>query len=472
MANEISYRDIPELLVEIKKGRVGPVYLLFGDEFLYKSAFRSLLDALVPPDYQDLNYESIDGATANVYEIIERLNTFPLIPSAKVIAVHGTRIFYSAVAVDDFLHRSRVAFERQDLNESARYLLHGLSAAGMSLDDVKDGNWIRSEVLSKTVSDKRLKESFDADFPTFQEKEIEHTDGMWLDQVIVYCVQQKMEVSVYQDDAEVLNDAILTGCPKTNHLVLTTDFVDKRRKLYKTVNNIGVAIDCSVPKGERAADKRRQQEALKAHIRETLRKEGKTIAPGGFEALYDKIEPGMRNFNTELEKLIAFVGDRKEVLPSDVEIVSKRTKQDPVYEMTNAIAERDTRRALFFLDSLLKNKFFPLQVLSAATNQIRKLILAKDFIRARYGSGWRQDLSYAAFQKTILPELEKRESDLLTKKAHPYAIYMTFKQTDNYALEELIGALEVLLDTDIRLKSSGQDAKIALEHAIMRICGA
>ena len=193
------------------------------------------------------------------------------------------------------------------------------------------------------------------------------------------------------------------------------------------------------------------------------------MAPGGFEALLEKIGPNIRSFSNELDKLVAFMGDRKEILPSDIETISKRTKQDPIYEMTNAIAERDTHRALFFLDSLLKSNFFPLQVLAAATNQIRKLILAKDVIHGRHGSGWKQDISYASFQKMILPEIEKREPDFLTSNAHPFAIYMTLKQSDNYTVEDLIGALEVLLDADIRLKRSGQDAKIVLEQAILRI---
>lgn len=437
MKNEITHKDLSKLLAEIKGGTVCPVYLLHGDEFLYKSAFKSLLDALVSPHNQGLNYEAIDGASENVYQIIERLNTFPLIPSAKVIAVHGTGIFYSAVAVDDLLRKSKEAFEQENLEESARYLLHMLSVSGMSLDDARDG--------------KKL------------------ADGAWLGQVVDYCIYEKMTVPTHQDDAEALNDAILAGFPETNHLVLTTDLVDKRRKLYKTIKKTGAVIDCSVPKGDKTADKRRQQEALKAHMREALRRAGKTMAHGGFEALYEKIGPDMRSFANELEKLIAFVGDRMEILPSDIETASKRTKQDPIYEMTNAIAERDTRKALFFLDSLLKNNFYPLQVLSAATNQIRKLILAKDFIQDKHGSGWERDLSYGAFQKIILPELEKREPDFLTSNAHPFAIYKTLKQSDNYTVEELIGAFEVLLDADIRLKSSGQNAKIVLEHAILNI---
>jgi DNA polymerase III delta subunit len=69
-----------------------------------------------------------------------------------------------------------------------------------------------------------------------------------------------------------------------------------------------------------------------------------------------------------------------------------------------------------------------------------------------------------------LPELEKREPDFLTGKAHPYAVYMTLKQSHNYTPEELKGAMELLLDTDIRLKSSGQNAKMVLEYAVLGIC--
>ena len=109
-------------------------------------------------------------------------------------------------------------------------------------------------------------------------------------------------------------------------------------------------------------------------------------------------------------------------------------------------------------------------MLAAIANQIRKLILAKDFIHTRSESGWRKDLTYAGFQKTVLPDLEKREPDLLTNNAHPYAVYMTFRQSDNHTMRELTSALEFLLDADIRLKTSGQDAKMVLEQGILRIC--
>jgi len=215
--SETPYKALPELLAEIKGGTIRPVYLLYGDEFVYKSAFRSLLDAIIPADHQDLNYEAVDGASENVYGVIQRLNTFPLIPSAKVIAVHETRVFYSSVVMSDFLRRSQEAFEVENLKESAHYFLHILSMTGLSIDDAQERNW-------KGVSNNELREYL-------QVKGEEKESGGWLEQIISYCINERLTVPVHQDDAEVLNDAILAGYPETNHLVLTADIVDSRRSV-------------------------------------------------------------------------------------------------------------------------------------------------------------------------------------------------------------------------------------------------
>jgi len=75
-----------------------------------------------------------------------------------------------------------------------------------------------------------------------------------------------------------------------------------------------------------------------------------------------------------------------------------------------------------------------------------------------------------SFPETVA-QLQEHESGLLAGNAHPYATYMTLKQSDNYTFEELTSALETLLDTDVRLKRSGQNPKLVLERAVLQICG-
>jgi DNA polymerase-3 subunit delta len=455
MTTEASYNNLSEILAEIQRGNVAPIYLLYGDEFLCKSAFKPLLDAIVPPKEQTLNYEALDGATASIHEAVERLNTFPLLPCSKVIAVHDTQVFYSKVTVDELLTKSKEAFEKEDLKGAARCFLQMLSATGLSLETV--GHEDLEKLLDKAFGDRI--------------QTVKTGAGTWLDQVVDYCLREQMKAPANEDEGDVLSDAIIAGFPKTNHLFLTTEFVDKRRKLYKAIKKIGVVIDCSIAQGERAADKREQKEILKAHMKKTLTGVGKTMAPRGFEALYEKTGASLRSFSNEMEKLIAFVGDRNEILVDDVQQASNKSKQDPIYELANAIGERNSQKALFYVDSLLEANLFPLQILSSPINQVRKMILAKDFIRSSSGESWKTGMNYGTFQRAVWPELDKRKGDLLTGNAHPYAVYMTLVHSENYSYEELAKAMETLLDTDLRLKTSGQDAKLVLEHGILQVCG-
>ncbi|RLB90034.1 MAG: hypothetical protein DRH10_04835, partial [Deltaproteobacteria bacterium] len=229
MRSDISYKDLSGLLDNIKTGKVAPVYLLYGNEFLLEAAFKRLLNALVPVAEQALNYEALDGAVVNIYDLVERLNTFPIFAGRKAIAVHGTNIFSSEANVDDLLGKAEEAFEKEDLMGSAVYFLQVLSMARLPLNDAGGG-----DIASL------LRNTFD-----IGEKHL----GPWLNEVADYCLRENMTAPTYQDDADVLTEAIEAGFPETNHLILTTDFVDKRRKLYRTIKAKGVVIDCSVGEG-------------------------------------------------------------------------------------------------------------------------------------------------------------------------------------------------------------------------------
>ena len=94
-------------------------------------------------------------------------------------------------------------------------------------------------------------------------------DAVWFDKIVKYCKDKKLFIPSEGDNAALLQTAVEKGFPKGNHLIITTDMVDKRRKLYKAIQKKGVVIDCSVPKGARRADQM-AQEAVLAERMETL----------------------------------------------------------------------------------------------------------------------------------------------------------------------------------------------------------
>ena len=107
-----------------------------------------------------------------------------------------------------------------------------------------------------------------------------------------------------------------------------------------------------------------------------------------------------------VEKLIDFVGARDEITAQDIDAVLKRTKIDPVFELTNAVADRNLQQALFQTNALLGAGWHPLQILSALANQVRKLLVAKDFVHSQWGQPWTSGVSYPLFQKRVMPGIQ------------------------------------------------------------------
>jgi DNA polymerase-3 subunit delta len=215
----------------------------------------------------------------------------------------------------------------------------------------------------------------------------------------------------------------------------------------------------------------------------------------------------LRTFSGNLEKLALFSGDRKAITAGDVAAVLDRTREDPIFEFTGAVSDRDLDRALFQLKALLCQNAHPLQILAALVNQFRKLLLAKAFTLSAHGRPWRSAMDYTAFRSQVLPGIKAYDTDLLEttegladlasasvseetatgkkpkkKKSrtselmvapnpnNPYPVYLTLKKAALFSMDELVRIHGKLSDVDNQLKSSPQDPRILLETLIMHIC--
>jgi DNA polymerase-3 subunit delta len=208
----------------------------------------------------------------------------------------------------------------------------------------------------------------------------------------------------------------------------------------------------------------------------------------------------LRTLSGNLEKLVSFVGDRKTITDADVTAVLRRTRKDPIFEFTNAVADRDLPVVLFFMQSLLDDGIHPLQLLAAVANQIRRLLLAKDFIVRDRGRSWSSRMTFPQFKagpfKAVqaddavfaslteawdsllnpLAEGKKRKkaatSDLVLAKnpKSPFPVFQTLKKADNFSIEALTSAMIDLSQTDLRMKSTGQDPRILLETFLIGLC--
>jgi DNA polymerase-3 subunit delta len=481
---EINYKALQN---HLKEEQFAPVYLIYGEEFLYKTALEALLEAMIPVSSQSLNYEPLDGTHANIHEAIDRVNTFSMLSGKKIVAILDSRIFYSKQDENRLLEQARQAYDDRDMHRASKYLLSLLAVLNLTLDDLN--------------KEKRTK-TFNLDPEKFD-------DGEWLDTLVRHCKEINLEIPAGEDALGVLQKAIDKGFPEGNHLIITTELVDKRRGLFKTIKENGMIIDCSIPKGDRKADRMAQEAVLKERMKDILKQRNKTIDQDAYLSMYEMTGFDLRTFLNNLEKLVSYVGNRDNIKVADVESVLKRTKVDPIYALTNAIAARNTETALFYLNSLFVGTIHPLQVLTAITNLMRKILLIKGFVESSYGQAWQPDCSYARFQNRVMDDLQRYDAELLdllkdwknrgspdieakTKRNHkrgpkrkstpdtdlllvkypqnPYPIYQALKTSEKFTKDELIAGIEYLSEADLKLKSTAQNPKLILEQAIFFIC--
>jgi DNA polymerase-3 subunit delta len=484
----VNYKELKKYLSDRGDDPFFPVYLIYGEDLLTKGAFDELLNALIPASERSINYEPLDGTYENIHEVIGRANTFSLLPGTKVIALRESRIFYAKQDKKQLLDNAKKAFEEDNIKKAAGHLLSLMGIFNLSLEDMDKSSRKKNLSTGNTSG----------------------IDDVWLDEIIAYCRQHDLAVPVVRDDSRILQQAVEKGFPKSNHLIITTDTVDKRRGLFKTLSSIGMVVDCSVPKGARRADQIVQESVLVEKMESILADGSKTMDRATYLALYEMTGFDLRTFCNNLEKLISWVGDRVEITIKDVESVLQRTKRDPIYELTNALADRSVDSALFFLDSILSSGIHPLQVLTALVNQVRKLLLAKGFVKSPQGKDWQSGCPYTYFQKQIIPAIveydrklmdqldkwqamlnteaisqkagspkkgkkkkSKATTDLLIAKnpKNPYPIYLLLKKSDGFSQDKLISAVEVLAEADKKLKTGSQYPKLVLEKAILSICG-
>jgi DNA polymerase-3 subunit delta len=480
---EISYQDLSTHLRDLAPqgaGAPAPVYLIHGEDLFVRLAFDEILGRILPGAQESLNYEPVDGTAAGIAGIVVMLNTYSLLGGVKVVALKEARLFHTKEDATKLLDNARKALTEGDLPRGARHFLAALAQMNLSLEEMKTSE--RSA---------RLPSGYD---PT--------GDDAWIERILEHCTAGRLSVPPVADAASLLEKAIEKGFPKGHHLLITTDIVDRRRSLYRLISAKGVVVDCSAPKGDRKADREAQEALLSEHAKAILGPHRKTLNRAAFLALCEMtgFEPG--TFSNNLQILIDYAGDRREITAEDVAAVLTRTKKDPLYELTNAVTDRDPEASLFFLGSLLEGEIHGLQALAAIANQVRKLLAAKDFIESPAGAAWHPACGYPEFQNKVMPAVVQFDRELIRRlegwekalagassegkkktkakaltdlvlaknPANAFPVYQQLKKSERFSRADLLRALEAVAEADFKLKSSPINPRLILERVVMQIC--
>ena len=179
-----------------------------------------------------------------------------------------------------------------------------------------------------------------------------------------------------------------------------------------------------------------------------------------------------RQIDNELEKLDLFLGiKRREISTADVRLLVPVSRQGVIFELGNAIAQRDLCLCLSLLDQLLKQGETPIGILLVAiVPTIRNLLLVKDLMERHRLS--RPNAPFH-FTSTLnkLPESSTRH--LPRKKEggiNTDALGLAACQAHRFKLPELQKMLTDCLQANVQLVSSQLDSRVVLSELIVKQC--
>jgi len=448
-------KSLENVLQDISKGKSASCYLLYGDEdFLVEEALGKIVDSLIPAQDRDLNLFIMDDESTGIDSICEALLTPPLVPGPKVVLLRKTRLFYSKTSLPELARKIAESAE-SDLPAAARFFMIFLDLAGWSFDELRDDGWRR-------ISDEQWREVVGGDGNEDREK--------WLPRVLEHCVAQGIPGRSHYGGTEALEGLILTGFPEGHCLILTTDAVDRRKKLFKVIVEKGVVLPFL-----RTRSETRQRSLMMETLREKLARRGKVLDPEAWVILGRKTGFRLRDSAEAVDLLITYTGDRKTIEPADVETVIGRTRDDTVFDLTEALVGKDLRKALASLGDLFYQGVHPLVILSMITREVRFLFHGKVFLEAGRVTGFRAEMDFGQFQRAVYPAMKELQSELgkgtTLAGQHPYVIYNALRNSTRFSRGELLAHMSRVLDIDAALKSTGQAPRLLLERLIIEICG-
>lgn len=171
-----------------------------------------------------------------------------------------------------------------------------------------------------------------------------------------------------------LADYISGGMPQTTHFIFIEDEVDKRSRLYKAVKAKGHIVELAV----------QDESTLRKWIAGLVRKEKKEMSPSDIACFVSKVGTDMENITKELEKLFCFCMDRQAVTRADIDAVCVTQVRNHIFDMINAVAEQNQRKALDLYYDLLALREEPRRILALMVKEYRDLFHVKEMAAQGY----------------------------------------------------------------------------------------
>jgi DNA polymerase-3 subunit delta len=244
------------------------------------------------------------------------------------------------------------------------------------------------------------------------------------------------DTGFFKTGGEKLGD-YLKQPAETATFIFTEKEVDKRSKLYKTVQANGTVVEFT----------QQDENTLKRWAAGILKKEGKNITESTLMLFLQKTGTDMERIWTELEKLICYTMDKDVINSQDVEAICSTRVTNHIFDMITAIAERQTAKALGLYYDLLALKEPPMRILFLLARQCSLLLTVKEMKGKGYGG---KEIAAAI----SLP---------------PFVAGKYTAQASHFSSKDLKNAITQCVETEEAIKTGSQNDQLGVEMLLLTV---
>ena len=228
----------------------------------------------------------------------------------------------------------------------------------------------------------------------------------------------------------------LPEMPETTFFIFVEEAVDKRTKIFKALGKKGSTVEF----------KKQTDDVLARWVGGRIRKEGKGMTQAAYNLFISKTGTDMENIDKELEKLICYCLDKEMIEVTDVEAVTTEQIQNKVFDMVDAIAGHQQKRALDLYYDLLALKEPAMRIMFLITQQFQRMMVVKSMSNQGFGN-----------------------KDIATKAGCPeWAVRKYQGQCRSFTMEQLKQAIKDGVDYEEAVKTGRMNDQMAVELFIVQ----
>lgn len=288
------------------------------------------------------------------------------------------------------------------------------------------------------LKDAILGEADQMNFSRFSGKDIDLKEVNDIAQTLPFFCEKRLilieQSGLFKEQSDLAN--ILKDAPENTIFIFTEQDVDKRNKAYKLINERGTVSEM----------KGLDDKNLRLFVVSLLKPTGKQITQNICDYFLEKTGTDMDNVINEVEKLISYTLDRDNITKEDVDAVVTTQITGKIFQMMDAIGQKQQDKALSLYYDLLSVREKPSHILFLIMRHFNILLQVKD-------------LSSHGFATQIITE---------NVGVPGFTIGKYISQTKNFTIEQLKKSLETAIDTEEQIKTGQINDKIGVELMIIQ----